>query len=268
MIHSTAIVEPGAQLGVDVQIGPFAYVAATARLGDGCILAPHAVVLDHAALGARCKVHSCAVIGDLPQDLSFKEEPSFVVVGDDCTFREGVTIHRGTKPGTTTRVGHHVFMMANSHVAHNCEVGDHVVFANCAAIGGYVTVAERCFLGGNIGVHQFCHVGRLAMVGSGALVSKDLPPFCMAASSMNSFVAGLNAVGLRRAGLTAPQRAQIKQAFNLVYRSGLNTSQAKERLRAETGNPFAAEFADFLSNAKRGICRPSFGAAGEDETDA
>lgn len=267
MIHPTAIVEPGARLGTGVQIGPFAYVASTVQLGDGCVLAPHAVILGHTTLGARCQVHSCAVIGDLPQDLSFKDEPSYVVIGDDCTFRESVTIHRGTKPGTTTRIGNHVFMMANSHVAHNGEVGDHVVFANTAAIGGYVTVGERCFLGGNTGVHQFCHIGRLAMVGSGALVSKDLPPFCTAVSSKNSYVGSLNVVGLRRAGFTAPQRAQVKQAFNVVYRSGLNVAQARERLRAEPDNPFAAEFAEFLDHAKRGICRPSFGASDE-ESDA
>ena len=267
MIHPTAIVEPGAQLGNGVQIGPYAYVASTVRLGDGCVLAPHAVVLGHTTLGARCQVHSCAVLGDLPQDLSFKDEPSYVVVGDDCTFRESVTVHRGTKPGTTTRIGNHVFMMANSHVAHNCEVGDHVVFANTAAIGGYVVVGDRCFIGGNVGVHQFCHVGRLAMIGSGALISKDLPPFCTALSSKNSYVGGLNVVGMRRAGLGAADRAQIKQAFGILYRSGLNVAQAKERLRAETANPFAAEFADFLDHAKRGICRPSFGASDE-ESDA
>ena len=262
MIHPTAIVEPGAQLGADVRIGPLAYVAATAVLGDGCVLAPHAVVLDHTTLGARCTVHSGAVIGDLPQDLSFKNEPSYVVTGDDCTFREGVTIHRGTKPGSTTRIGHHVFMMANAHAAHNCEVGDHVVMANSAALGGYVAVGERCFIGGNVGVHQFCHIGRLAMIGSMAFISKDLPPFCIAPSSRNSFVAGLNLVGLRRAGLDAARRAQIKQAFHVIYRSGLNASQAQERLRADTGNPFAQEFADFLAQATRGICRPSFGADG------
>lgn len=267
MIHPTALVEPGAQLGANVQIGPYAVVASTVRLGDGCVLAPHAVVLGHTTLGARCTVHSGAVIGDLPQDLSFGGEPSYVVIGDDCTFRENVTVHRGTKPGTTTRLGNHVFMMANSHVAHNGEVGDHVVFANTAAIGGYVTVGERCFLGGNTGVHQFCHIGRLAMVGSGALVSKDLPPFCTAVSSKNSYVGGLNVVGLRRAGFTAAQRAQVKQAFHVVYRSGLNAAQARERLRAEIDNPFAAEFADFLGHAKRGICRPSFGASDE-ESDA
>ena len=261
MIHPNAIVEPGAQLGADVRIGPLAYVAATAVLGDGCILAPHAVVLDHTTLGARCTVHSCAVIGDLPQDLSFGGEPSYVVAGDDCTFREGVTIHRGTKPGTTTRIGHHVFMMANSHAAHNCEVGDHVIMANGTLLGGYVTVGERSFIGGGAAVHQFCHIGRLAMVGAMGTITKDLPPFCTSLSSANSRVGGLNLVGLRRAGLDAAQRAQIKQAFATLYRSGLNTSQAQDRLRAETGNPFAAEFAEFLAQATRGICRPSFDIA-------
>ena len=263
MIHPTAIVEPGAQLGTDVQIGPFAYVAATARLGDGCVLAPHAVVLDHVTLGARCTIHAGAVIGGLPQDLSFKNEPSYVVVGDDCVFRESVTINRGTKPGTATRLGNHVYLMANAHVAHNCEVGDHVVMANTVALAGYVVVGERCFFGGNSGVHQFCHIGRLAMVGACSLVSKDLPPFCITASSANSRVAGLNVVGLRRAGFTAAQRAQIKHAFRVVYRSGLNVAQAKERLRAEAGDPFAVEFADFLDHAKRGICRPSFDISDE-----
>ena len=268
MIHPTAIVEPGAQLGVDVQLGPGAYVAGTVRLGDGCVLGPHAVVLGHTALGARCKVHAHAVIGDLPQDLSFKNEPSYVVVGDDCVFREGVTVHRGTKPGTTTRIGNHVFMMANSHAAHNCEVGDHVVMANGALLAGYVVVGERAFIGGGAGIHQFCHVGRLAMVAACCMISKDLPPFCTSASTRNSVVAGLNVVGLRRNGFAAAQRAQIKQAFGLLYRSGLNVSQAKARLRAETGNPFAAEFADFLDHAKRGICRPSFDSTDEAEADA
>ena len=268
MIHPTAILEPGAQLGVDVQIGPYAYVAATARLGDGCVLGPHAVVLEHTTLGARCRVHSGAVLGDLPQDLSFKDEPSYVVIGDDCVFREGATVHRGTKPGTTTRLGNHVFMMATSHVAHNCEVGDRVILANGVLLGGYVIVGERCFFGGSSAVHQFCHVGRLAMVAADSILTKDLPPFCTSLSAENSQVGGLNIVGLRRAGFTAEQRAQIKQAFGILYRSGLNTAQAREKLLADTTNPFAAEYAEFLSHAKRGICRPSFGNDAAPEADA
>ena len=264
MIHPTALLEPGAQLGVDVQIGPYAYVAATARLGDGCILGPHAVVLEHTTLGARCRVHSGAVLGDLPQDLSFKDEPSYVVIGDDCVFREGATVHRGTKPGTTTRLGNHVFMMATSHVAHNCEVGDRVILANGVLLGGYVIVGERCFFGGSSAVHQFCHVGRLAMVAADSILTKDLPPFCMSRGIENSQVAGLNVVGLRRNGFDAAQRAQIKQVFGILYRSGLNLTQAKERLRAETANPFAIEYAAFLEHSKRGICRSSRDAADEE----
>ena len=264
MIHPTAILEPGAQLGTGVQIGPFAYVAATARIGDGCILGPHAVVLEHTTLGARCKVHSGAVIGDLPQDLSFKEAPSYVVAGDDCIFREGVTIHRGAKPETTTRIGNRVYMMANSHAAHNVEIGDQSIFANNVLLAGYVTVGERCFFGGASGVHQFCHVGRFAMVGAAHIATKDLPPYCITPTSGASLVAGLNTVGLRRAGFTPAQRAQIKHAFNLLYRSGLNATQAKERLRTETDNPFATEFAAFLGHATRGICRPAFDTSGND----
>jgi len=261
MIHPTAIVEPGAELGTDVQIGPFAHVAATTRLGDGCVLNPHAVVMDHTTLGACCQVHSGAVIGDVPQDLSFKNEPSFVVTGDNCIFREGVTVHRGTKPGTTTRLGNHVFMMANSHAAHNVEIGDHTILANGVLLAGYVIVGEHCFFGGNAGVHQFCHVGRLTMMGGMHSLTKDLPPFCSAPNSEVSQVSGLNTIGLRRAGFTPAQRKQIREGFDLIYRSGLNTTQAKEALRTRTDNPFAAEFADFLEQAKRGICRSAFDTA-------
>ena len=263
MIHPTAIVEEGARLGAGVRIGAHAYVAATACLGEGCVLEPNAVVMDHATLGAGCHVFPGAVVGGLPQDLSFGGEPSYVVVGDHCTFREGATVNRGTKPGSATRIGNHVYMMANSHAAHNAEVGDHVILANNVALGGYATIGERAFLGGGAGVHQFCHVGRLAMVGAFSLITKDLPPFCTSTPCGNSFVGGLNRVGLRRAGFDAAARAQIKQAFGLLYRSGLNATQARERLLAETANPFAAEYADFLARSTRGLCRPSF-AAGAD----
>ncbi len=258
MIHPTAIIESGAQLGAEVQVGPFAYVAATARLGDGCVLGPHAVVMDHTTLGAHCAVHPHAVIGDAPQDLSFQGDTSFVVAGDVCTFREGVTVHRGAEAGTTTRIGHHVFMMANSHAAHNVEVGDHAILANNVLLAGYVTVGERCFLGGHSGIHQFCHMGRLSMLGGGEILTKDLPPFCLTPNNTCNEVTGLNSIGLRRAGFSSAERKQIQQAFGILYRRGLNLTQAKERLRAEPDNPFALEIADFLDRAKRGICRPAF----------
>lgn len=255
MIHSTAIIEKGAELGVNVSIGPFAYVAATARLGDGCVLYPHAVVLEHTTLGADCRVHSGAVIGDLPQDLSFEGKPSYVVTGDRCIFREGATVHRGTEPESTTRLGNDVFMMANSHIAHNDCVGDSVVLANCVLLAGHVTVGSNCFFGGGSAVHQFCRIGRYSMIAASAIITRNLPPFCITVTSMSSQVAGLNAVGLRRGGFTAAERAQIKAVFNVVYRQGLNVSQARAYLLKECAdNPFAAEWAAFLADAKRGIC--------------
>jgi UDP-N-acetylglucosamine acyltransferase len=258
MIHPTAIIEPGAQLGTDVQIGPYAIVAPTARLGDGCRVGPHAVVMDHTTLGARCTVHSGAVIGDTPQDLSFTGEESFAVIGEDCTFREGVTIHRGATPGSTTRIGNHVYMMANAHAAHNVEIGDHAILANGVLLAGHVTIGERCFLGGYAGIHQFCHMGRLAMLGGATILTKDLPPFCLTPTNACNEVAGLNSVGLRRSGLDSAARKQIQEAFRVLYRRGLNLTQAKEQLRAELDNPFALEIAEFLNEAKRGICQPAF----------
>lgn len=265
MIHPTAIVDSGAELGADVRIGPYAVVAATARIGDGCVLDAHSVVGPHTTLGARCRLHAHAVIGDDPQDLSFRGGRTCLVVGDDCTFREGVTVHRGADEETTTVIGSHVYMMANSHAAHNVVLGDHCILANNTLLAGHVSVQERCFFGGHSGVHQFCHVGRLAMVGAGHIVTKDLPPFCITPTNTAGEVAGLNTVGLRRAGLTASERKQIKEAFEILYRSGLNLTQAKERLYAVENNPFAREIAVFLENSKRGICQPAFHASPSDE---
>ena len=255
MIHPTAIIEPGAQLGANVRVGPFCYVAATAAIGDDSILEPHAVVMSHTTIGPRCRIHSGAVIGDAPQDLSFTGAESYVVIGSDCTFREGATVHRGADPASSTRLGNHVYMMANSHVAHNCTLADHVIMANGTLLGGHVTVGERVFFGGGCAVHQHCHIGRLAMVGALGMLSKDLPPFCVSASNHLNTVYGMNLVGLRRAGFSPADRAQIKDAFHTLFRANLNLSQAKLALREQHGNPFAIEYADFIENARRGICR-------------
>lgn len=269
MIHPTAIVEPGAQLGTDVTLGPYAIVSAGAVVGDGCILDAHAVVKSCTTLGPRCHLHSGAVIGDLPQDLSFKGDPSFVVVGSDTTFRECVTVHRGAAPGSTTTIGSHVYMMACSHAAHNTHVGDYVIMANNALLAGHVTVGERAFIGGGTPIHQFTHIGRYAMVAGATGISKDVPPYCITAASHVNRIAGLNLVGLRRNGFTPEQRKQIRAAFDVIFLQGLNLTQARERLQAiaaEASNPYAAEFAEFLANAKRGIC-PPFHTLGANATD-
>ena len=260
-ISPLACIEKGAQLGENVTIAPFVHVAATAVVGDGCILDSHAVVKDYTTLGPRCHLHSHCVIGDLPQDLSFTGEPSYVAVGSDCTFRECVTVHRGAAPGSTTTIGSHVYMMACSHAAHNTVVGDHVIMANCSLLAGHVHVGDHVFVGGSTPVHQFCHIGRYAMIGGASGVGKDVPPFCITASQRPSEVAGLNVVGLRRGGFTPDQRKQIKECFDWIYRAGLNLTQAREKLLALPGNPYAPEFAAFLAEAKRGICTLPAGTA-------
>ncbi len=255
MIHQTAVVEDGAEIGVDVQIGPFAYVAAGARIGEGCILGPHVTVLGGATLGPGCRVHAGAVIGDEPQDLAFQPGTrSFVRIGSACLIREGVTIHRGTKPETATEVGDGCFLMANSHLAHNVRLGRRVIVANGSLLAGYVEVGDGAFISGNTGVHQFVRIGRLAMLGGAAGFSKDVPPFCMTKSGWFNRVAGLNVVGLKRAGVAPEVRLQLKQAYAMLYRSGLNVSQAVARMKTAFPDGPARELWEFAEASKRGIC--------------
>jgi UDP-N-acetylglucosamine acyltransferase len=266
MIHPTAVVEPGAELGVNITVGPFGFVAARARVGDGCTLGPHASILPFTELGANCRVHAGVVLGDWPQDLAFAESTeSGVKIGAGCVFREGVTVHRGTKPGTVTELGEQCYLMANSHVAHNCRLGRNVILANGVLLGGYVELGDRCFISGNAVVHQFVRVGRLAMIGGLGGVSKDVPPFCTVRSHTVNRISGLNVVGLRRAGLGPTERAEVKQAFTLLYRSGLNVSQAVEKMKAAFAAGPARELSDFVEASKRGICGLTVDAEAEAE---
>lgn len=253
-IHGTAVVDPGARIGEDVRIGPFAVIEDGVSIGDGCVIGPHVTVLKHTTIGAKCKIHAGAVLGDLPQDLAFGGAESFVRIGSNCVIREGVTIHRGTKPGTETVIGDDCFLMAYSHYAHNVRVGNKVIVANGALIAGYVDVGEKVFISGNCLVHQFVRIGRNAMLGGGSGVSKDVPPFCTTTSGGVNVVSGLNTIGLRRAGFDAQDRAGLKQAFKTVYLGGLNVTQALQALDSGSPGPLVVEFADFIRHSKRGIC--------------
>jgi UDP-N-acetylglucosamine acyltransferase len=253
-IHPTAVVHSAARLGTGVQVGPGAVIEADVEIGADSHIGPHAVVLSGTRMGARCRVHSGAVLGDAPQDLAYQGAPSWVEIGDECVFREGVTVHRGTKEGSITRVGHRCFLMANSHVAHNCVLADEVILANGVLLGGYVEVGARAFISGNAVVHQFCRVGRLAMLSGLSAASKDVPPFCILENSTSNTIAGLNVVGMRRAGFSPDQRAEIKRAFRMLYRSGLNVDQAVEQMKSAFPAGPAAELWQFAESAKRGIC--------------
>ncbi|MBI2440366.1 MAG: acyl-ACP--UDP-N-acetylglucosamine O-acyltransferase [Lentisphaerae bacterium] len=254
-IHPTAIVDKRAELGANVSIGPFCVVEAPVTIGENTRIGPHVIVLPHTSIGAGCSIHAHAVLGDLPQDLTFKDAVSYVRLGANCTVREGVTIHRGTKPETETITGEGCFLMANSHLAHNVRLGKQVILANGVLLAGYVEVGDRAFISGNAGVHQFCRVGKLAMVGAGSVLTKDLPPFCTVRSVCLNAVAGLNVVGLRRAGYDLAQRQAIKRAFHTLYQSSLNVSQATAKIRQESPAGVALELCEFVEQSKRGICR-------------
>ena len=254
MIHSTAVIHPDAVLGQDVTIGPYAVIEGAARIGDGCEIQAHAIIGAHVEMGRGNVIGYGAVIGGDPQDFAFKPEiRSLVRIGDRNKIREYCTIHRGTTEGTATIVGQGCFLMAGAHLAHNVRLGDHVIIANNALLGGHVQVAERVFIGGGCVFHQHIKVGRLVICQGASAFSKDIPPFVTAAE--RNGVAGLNVVGLRRAGLNAAQRTEIKEAFALLYRSGLNTAQALAAAEKRQWGAEARSFFDFVVAAKkRGIC--------------
>jgi UDP-N-acetylglucosamine acyltransferase len=256
MIHPTAQVHPSAQLAADVEIGAFAIVEADTVLGPGCRLAAHAVVRSGGALGSAVLVDSFAVVGGLPQMRSPVANPGRVVVGDRCVLREGVTIHRPTKAEGVTRLGNDCYLMANSHVAHDSNVGDFVTLANNAMLAGHVTVGAHSFVGGGAGIHQFVRVGPIAMIAGNAAISYDVPPFAIAADRND--VCGLNLVGLRRQGMDAATVADLKRCFRAAYFQGGDPRRlAAAALAAGTCGLTDAgrQFLGFFAEGKRGFAR-------------
>jgi UDP-N-acetylglucosamine acyltransferase len=255
-IHETAIVHPGAKLGKNVVIGPYAIIGEHVELGDDCIVGPHVVIEGWTKIGVGNRFSHGASIGCEPQDLKFKGEKSDLVIGDYNNIRENVTISRGTEGGGgETRVGSHNLLMAYSHVAHDCQVGSHIVIANGTGLGGHVVVEDRAVIGGLVGIHQFSKIGKMAMVGACTKVVKDVPPFVMVDGNPAK-VSGINIVGLRRNGLSPEVRDEIKKAYRILYRCNLIISQAIEQMEQELqASPEIDHFIRFLRNSDRGICR-------------
>jgi UDP-N-acetylglucosamine acyltransferase len=253
-IHATAIVDPNAKIGADVEIGPFSIIGPQVTIGKKTIVQSHVVIEGEVAIGRGNFIGHGAIIGVPPQDVSFSpERKTKVEIGNDNIIREYSTIHRGSPDGSATKIGDKNFLMSGAHIGHNCLIGSNVVIANNCLLGGYVRVDDGAFLGGGSTFHQFMHIGRLVMVQGSSAFGKDLPPFVIAAE--RNYVFGLNIVGLRRAGLSAKNRDEIKLAFNLVYFSGLNTSQALHKAATMTLGAPAREFLDFVATSKkRGIC--------------
>jgi UDP-N-acetylglucosamine acyltransferase len=260
MIHPTAIIHPQAKLDATVQVGPFAVIDGAVELGADCIVGPHVYLTGETKIGANNHFHAGCVIGDAPQDLKYKGEPTRLRIGDNNVFREHFTIHRSNKPDAETIVGSHNFFMANSHVAHNCVIGDHVILANGALLGGHAVVQDRAFISANCLVHQFTRVGTLALMQGGAAISQDLPPFTIA--QRENEICGLNVIGLRRAGFTAEQRLELKRLYHLLFRSGKNLREALAEARENFSSAPAKILLDFIAEAKRGVCSDSGHTAG------
>ena len=261
-VHPTAIVSPDARLGRDVTVGPYAVVEERTAIGDGCEIRAHAVVKRFTTLGAGNRVHEGAVLGGEPQDLSFRDPETRLVIGDRNVIREGVTIHRSTKPGGATVVGSDCFLMAYVHVAHDNRIGDRVIMANNVMLAGHVEVGERAFLGGGSGVHQFCRVGRLAMVGGNAKVVQDCLPFVIT-DGHPARARGLNVVGLRRAGVGGLPAAHA--ARRPVASSSARASPSSPRSRGwrPSQDPLVDEMIAFVRGSKRGFAHAHRGGPEE-----
>lgn len=252
-IHPTALVDSGARLGAGVVVGPYAIVESDSDIGDGCEIRAHAVVKRFTRLGRENVVHEGAVLGGEPQDLAFGGGPTALIIGDRNVIREGVTIHRGSSADSPTRVGSDCFLMAYSHVAHDDRLGDGVILANAVLLAGHVDVGDRAFLSGGVVVHQFCRVGRLAMVGGNSKVVMDCLPFANA-SGVPARAAGLNVVGLRRAGIGPDARRALQRAYRVLLRSGLPLAAALEEM-AGLSDPLVDEMIAFARSTKRGFHR-------------
>lgn len=253
MIHPTAIIDPQAQLDPTVEVGPYAVIDGHVSLGAGCRVGPHVYLTGHTRIGANNRFYAGCVVGEAPQDVKYKDEPTELHMGDNNLVREGATIHRSAKMDHATVIGSNNFIMVNSHIGHNVILGNHVILANGALLAGHVEVGNRVFISGNCLVHQFVRVGTLAIMQGGSAISKDLPPYTVA--RWGNGMCGLNAIGLRRAGLTAEDRVELKRLYHKLFRCEQNLSDAVAEARHEFTSAPAGVLLDFVATAKRGVCR-------------
>lgn len=249
-IHPTAVIDRTAEIDPTAEVGAYAIVEPHVKIGAETRLYPHAYVSSGTTLGRRCQIHPFAVVGHHPQDLKWDGSPSYTTVGDDTVIREGAQVHRGTMPESTTIIGSRVYMMATSHVGHNCVIGDGVIMVNGALASGHVEIGPRAFLSANSMFHQFIRVGELAMISGGSRILQDVPPFMMCGPAG---VFQTNVVGLRRAGFTREERLEIRLAYKTLYRSGLPFREAIAQVVAMVKTAPGRRLAAFLQiPAKRG----------------
>jgi len=256
MIHETAIINSSAEIDSNVDIGAYSIIGENVCIGSGTVIGPHVVIDPFVTIGRNCRIFQYAAIGAVPQSLKFEGEKTYVKIGNGTIIREFVTIHRGTGfGGGITEVGEENFLMAYTHIAHDCRVGRKVVMANSATLAGHITIGDHATIGGLVAVHQFVKIGEYAFVGGKSAVVKDVPPYVIAAGD-RAELHGLNSVGLKRHGFSPTTLSLLKKTYRIIFRIGLTTNEAIERVRAEVEQvPEVVNFIDFIRSSQRGVTR-------------
>lgn len=265
MIHPTAIVHPRAQLDWSVEVGPYTVIDGDVSIGPDCRIGPYVYLTGHTTIGPGNRFYAGCVIGEAPQDVKYKDEPTRLEIGGHNLFREGFTAHRSAGADQATVIGSHNFLMVNSHVAHNVRLGNHVILANGALLAGHAEVGDRAFISGNCMVHQFTRVGTLALMQGGAGISKDLPPFAIARG--NNRLAGLNIIGLRRAGFTSAERLELRKLYHQLFRRRGKFCDALTDAQKNFTSAHARALLDFAASSQHGLCRDLGGLENESEAD-
>ncbi|MEA3279130.1 MAG: acyl-ACP--UDP-N-acetylglucosamine O-acyltransferase [Thermodesulfobacteriota bacterium] len=256
MIHSTAIISPGAKIDSNVKIGPYSIIGEDVAIGSGTVIGPHVVIEPYVTIGKDCNIFQYAAIGATPQALKFEGEKTFVKIGQGTIVREFVTIHRGTKSGGgLTEVGDKNLLMAYTHIAHDCKTGRQVVMSNNATLAGHITIGDYATIGGLVAIHQFVRIGDYAFVGGKSAVVKDVPPYIIV-SGDRAKLHGLNTVGLKRSGFSKNTLLSLKKAYRIIFRIGLTLNEAIERVKADVEPiPEVVSLIEFIKSSQRGITR-------------
>lgn len=256
-IHPTAIVSKESQIGERVEIGPYTVVGRHVKIGAGTKIANHAVLEGHTTIGENCKIFSGACLGTIPQDKKYKDLESFLIIGNENTIREYVTMNPGSVEGSKTVIGDRNFIMIGVHVAHDCSLGDDITIANAVGLSGHVQVEDKAVIGGMAGVHQFARIGKLSMVGGVSKVNTDIPPFSICDGNPARFY-GLNSIGLKRAGYTSKEALEIKKALKILFASGFKFSTAMQKVKETCRrNADIDHLLEFVAKSERGIPRSS-----------
>ena len=255
MIHQLAVVDRRAKIGDNVTVEPFTTIAPDVEIGEGTWIGPNVTIMDGARIGKNCKIFPGTVISAVPQDLKFEGENSYVIIGDNTTIRECVTINRGTKSLGHTKIGNNCLIMATAHIAHDCVLGDNVIIVNGCGVAGHVEIGDFAIIGGITAIHQFSRIGKHAMISGGSLIRKDIPPYVKVAREPLSY-AGINSVGLRRRGFSNEKILEIQKIYRYIFQMKMNVSQAINFIEKEMlSTAERDEILEFIKNSPRGIVK-------------